>query len=112
MQKTEKIIQGSYALSIAVLGYFIIEQVARYLELGSMQLFIYLGIVGCVLLTLGMFQFKKGLGFGLVITGMWCLVHGSFPFWWQMTDMFRFVLACAALLIVGFAMYRLHRQGK
>ncbi len=112
MQNTEKVIQGSYALSIAVLGYFIIAQVAGYLEFGSMQLFLYQGIIGCMLLALGMFRFAKGLGFGLVLTGMWCLVQGSFPFWGTMTDLPRFALACAALLIVGYALYRLRRQGK
>lgn len=112
MESTQKVVQASYALSIAVLGYHVIEQVARYFQFGSTQLFLYLAVIGCVLLALGMFKFKKGLGFGLVLTGMCSLINGSLPFWGKMTDLLRFALAVAALLIVGYALYRLRHQGK
>ena len=112
MENTQKVVQASYALSIVVLGYFVIEQVARYFRFGSTQLFLYLAVIGCVLLALGMFKFKKGLGFGLVLTGMWSLISGSLPYWGEVTDLLRFSLAFLALLIIGYALYRLQRQGK
>jgi hypothetical protein len=112
MENTQKVVQASYALSIVVLGYFVISQVARYLQFNSEQLFLYLAVIGSILLALGLFKFKKGLGFGLVLTGIWSLIHGSLPFWGKVTDLLRFSLAFFALLIIGYALYRLQRQGK
>ena len=110
MQKTEKVVHGVYALSIAELCFFIVSEVANYLALSHVALFVYCGILGGVLLVLGLFVFRKGLGLGLTLAGIWCEFQGSFFYWRNMTDLLRFLLASGTLLIIGYALYRLQHQ--
>lgn len=110
MQKSEKLLQFTYAISIAFFIVSLIGNIVDLTHLSNILLFFFLAVTGVILLTLGLFKFQKGLGSGLTLAGLGCLLWGSKPYLRNLDDNLRFVLALGMLLIVGYALYRLQRQ--
>ncbi|MFA5998919.1 MAG: hypothetical protein WC747_02800 [Candidatus Babeliales bacterium] len=110
MQRSEKVLQIAYAISIAWLISTLMANIADLTHLENLPLFFFLGGVGAILLVLGLFKFQKGLGAGLALAGLSCVLWGSAPYLRELGDNLRFVLAFGMLIIVGYALYRLQRQ--
>ena len=102
---------GMYALSIIILFNRFVSLLAQHFALSNTGNIILFGGLGITAFILGMFSFRKSLGYGLAIGGSWCAGYSLFHYQFQLTESVRFVLSLVMLAIVLYALH-IFRQKK
>lgn len=112
MKQAHVVQHGIYTLSIIVLLNQVIAMIARHFafdHLGNILLFV---IVGIGALILGLFKFKKSLGFGLSIAGLFSLIYSASYYQLKLANELKFLVSLMMLGVVLYAWYLLHNKNR